>query len=348
MQRTAQRRGASICLAAMLAGFSALPAIAQQSGTAAAYEEAPFAGSLDVIEPVRIHREPYPDTARGEALPAGTRIGALSKARLNDQVWYRVERGGKPLGYVPGRAVRETASPAAAPSSATPAKGPDAIEMAFWDSVKDSRNPAEFRAYLSKYPNGAFADVARLRESQLAPAVAARAPEAPPLADPQRRQGLLASLAAQVQDWPFDGAWQGKIRRTALNDPSERHNCPDATLEMLVAKGEVTRARLSVSGISMSFVTDDHGSALAGVSGLAKTASKFGRLSIEGVLDKEGVLNAVKVRAYDFLGTNFINYTLTGKADVKNIEGRWQASLNVCSGVFNFGRADGSALFPGR
>jgi hypothetical protein len=342
MQRKAQRRGAIVGLAVMLAGVGALPAIAQPSG--AAYEEAPFAGTLNVIEPVRIHREPYPDTARGETLPAGTRIGALSKARLNGQVWYRVERDGKPLGYVPGRAVRETPAPA----SAAP-KGPDPIEMAFWDSVKDSRNPAEFRAYLDKYPNGAFAEVARLRESQLAPAPAARAPEAPPpLADPQRRQGLLAGLAAQVHDWPFDGAWQGKIRRTALNDPSERHNCPDATLEMLVAKGEVTRARLTVSGISMSFVTDDHGSALAGVSGLAKTASKFGRLSIEGVLDKEGVLNGVKVRAYDFLGTNFINYTLTGKADAKSIEGRWQASLNVCSGVFNFGRADGSALFPGR
>ena len=38
-----------------------------------------------------------------------------------------------------------------------------AAEIEFWQSVKDSKNPAEVRAYLDKHPNGEFATLARLR-----------------------------------------------------------------------------------------------------------------------------------------------------------------------------------------
>jgi peptidoglycan hydrolase-like protein with peptidoglycan-binding domain len=38
-----------------------------------------------------------------------------------------------------------------------------AAEIEFWRSVKDSKNPAEVRAYLDKHPNGEFATLARLR-----------------------------------------------------------------------------------------------------------------------------------------------------------------------------------------
>ena len=36
------------------------------------------------------------------------------------------------------------------------------VEIAFWDSIKDSRDPAFFRAYLKKYPAGEFHEIARL------------------------------------------------------------------------------------------------------------------------------------------------------------------------------------------
>jgi hypothetical protein len=42
-----------------------------------------------------------------------------------------------------------------------------ATEIAFWDSVKASTNPEDFRAYLKKYPNGAFAELARNRLAPL-------------------------------------------------------------------------------------------------------------------------------------------------------------------------------------
>jgi hypothetical protein len=40
---------------------------------------------------------------------------------------------------------------------------PSSGEIEFWQSVKDSKNPAELRAYLDKHPNGEFAALARLR-----------------------------------------------------------------------------------------------------------------------------------------------------------------------------------------
>jgi adenylate cyclase len=46
-------------------------------------------------------------------------------------------------------------------------------EIAFWDSIKDSKNKAEYEAYLQQYPNGGFVKLARSRLAELA------APESP-------------------------------------------------------------------------------------------------------------------------------------------------------------------------
>ena len=36
-------------------------------------------------------------------------------------------------------------------------------EVVFWESIKNSTNPADFQAYLAQFPNGTFAELARLR-----------------------------------------------------------------------------------------------------------------------------------------------------------------------------------------
>jgi TolA-binding protein len=60
---------------------------------------------------------------------------------------------------------------AAAPSSAgraapTPEEvAAEALDLAFWNSVKDSNRREEFRAYLEQHPNGHFAALARARLS---------------------------------------------------------------------------------------------------------------------------------------------------------------------------------------
>ncbi|MGX5735007.1 SUMF1/EgtB/PvdO family nonheme iron enzyme [Bosea thiooxidans] len=41
---------------------------------------------------------------------------------------------------------------------------PDAYELAFWETIRNSESAAEYRAYLDAYPNGRFASLARARE----------------------------------------------------------------------------------------------------------------------------------------------------------------------------------------
>jgi len=52
------------------------------------------------------------------------------------------------------------AEPGAAPRA-------DAVELAFWDSVKDSDNQAMLEAYLVQFAKGSFALLARLRPDEL-------------------------------------------------------------------------------------------------------------------------------------------------------------------------------------
>ena len=87
----------------------------------------------------------------------------------------------------------QTANIPAQPPIAIPTD-PSANDRAFWDSVKDSRNPDEFKAYLEQYPKGLFAALAQtrlkaLQSTQVAsvvPNVAATQPQAVP--------GALASM----------------------------------------------------------------------------------------------------------------------------------------------------------
>jgi formylglycine-generating enzyme required for sulfatase activity len=51
----------------------------------------------------------------------------------------------------------KTAEPGSAPSQSTV----DAGEIAFWESIKNSTDTKDFKAYLQKYPNGQFATLAR-------------------------------------------------------------------------------------------------------------------------------------------------------------------------------------------
>jgi adenylate cyclase len=43
----------------------------------------------------------------------------------------------------------------------------DAVELAYWDTMKDSDNPDMFRTYLERYPDGAFAPLAKVRLEEL-------------------------------------------------------------------------------------------------------------------------------------------------------------------------------------
>ena len=68
------------------------------------------------------------------------------------------------------RAAPETTTAQRDAPTASPATGSRdsvAVEVTFWDSVKDAHDAEELRAYLRRYPEGAFVDLARIRLSHL-------------------------------------------------------------------------------------------------------------------------------------------------------------------------------------
>ena len=67
--------------------------------------------------------------------------------------------------------------PAAAPSNGRTDQ--ENVEVTFWNSIKDSKNPQLFDAYLKRYPNGAFSDIARINLEQFNVAVARPMASAP-------------------------------------------------------------------------------------------------------------------------------------------------------------------------
>ncbi|WP_137128444.1 SUMF1/EgtB/PvdO family nonheme iron enzyme [Roseomonas sp. HF4] len=79
--------------------------------------------------------------------------------------------------YLAGRA-----PPTAAASSQVLTPSAAAIELAFWQSIGASRDPADFEEYLRRYPDGNFSGLARNRIALLGPPAPAAIPMGPPAA----------------------------------------------------------------------------------------------------------------------------------------------------------------------
>jgi peptidoglycan hydrolase-like protein with peptidoglycan-binding domain len=79
----------------------------------------------------------------------------------------------------------------------------EAAETSLWDSVKDSRDPAEIRVYLDQFPKGIFAPLARIRLKNLEGNRTAAPPSStPPQQQPSSTASALTSESAirEVQD----------------------------------------------------------------------------------------------------------------------------------------------------
>jgi hypothetical protein len=77
------------------------------------------------------------------------------------------------------------------PPSAAAQTPVQSLDSTFWNSIKDSRSPAEFEAYLARFPNGVFVELARNRMAALhqdsAQHPSSYAPQAPQQRTPQMR-----------------------------------------------------------------------------------------------------------------------------------------------------------------
>lgn len=90
--------------------------------------------------------------------------------------------------FVSGPAPAQASAPAGTQGGAATvvqAVDPKAIELSFWESIKDSKQAADYQDYLAKYPNGQFAPLASRRVAAMSQTVsrssdsAAPAPSAP-------------------------------------------------------------------------------------------------------------------------------------------------------------------------
>ena len=93
-------------------------------------------------------------------------------------------------------------------------------ELLFWESVKDSTNPADLQAYLDRYPGGTYEVLARNRLQALRrPEAAAPVETATSVEDalrlgiPERRLIQLGLAAAGFDPGPVDGLFGQKTRR---------------------------------------------------------------------------------------------------------------------------------------
>src|ERR1700694_45772 len=93
---------------------------------------------------------------------------------------------------------------AAAPVAA---QSTDPADLAFWQTVQNSSDPAEYEAYLQAFPHGTFATLARARMVRLmaggagpaAPAAPAAAPGAAPAPEAEPQDEVAEKLTVSPQ-----------------------------------------------------------------------------------------------------------------------------------------------------
>ena len=112
------------------------------------------------------------------------------------------------------------------PPLAQDGASPAALDLAFWDSIKDSNNARLFEAYLKRYPGGAFADIARIRLDATANAAAKPLTEAP--SDTAAVSGAkLAELKERLYELNFDPDTAGeRSLRGSIREFETQTNLP--------------------------------------------------------------------------------------------------------------------------
>ena len=140
----------------------------------------------NIDRPVRAFSVMVDDTLSSETDEPNPEPAALAAQELTDDavrldlaMWQTISGSGQvpefllylerfPEGEFAALARERIATLSQAPVTPAAAIPPDtAVELAFWDSVKDSDNPALYEAYLQKYPKGEFILLAQAKLQEL-------------------------------------------------------------------------------------------------------------------------------------------------------------------------------------
>ena len=155
-------------------------------------------------------------------------------------------------GVVASAAPRAVSAAQQPPSPAASAE----LEGLFWQSIADSTNAAEFKAYLRRFPNGMFSELAQIRLE----ALRAAANDSP--ASVGRRSGGVGSPASRSR---VSGAGAAAFRGVAGDDAPRRawdvfRDCAECPEMVVMAGGGLALGRYEVTvGEYRAFVSSTGG-----------------------------------------------------------------------------------------
>ena len=153
-------------------------------------------------ESVRSSTDPAELNAYLAGFPEGT-FAALARARLESLA--ATAAASRQAAAQQSKAARAPTTPERkvaekpAPAELSPAvKARPDQEALFWESVRATNDPAELRAFLARYPDGAFAPLARARLDAMAAAEAKRAADAVAAAEAKRAEDAQRATEAKA------------------------------------------------------------------------------------------------------------------------------------------------------
>jgi len=177
-------------------------------------------------------------------------------------------------------------------------------EISFWESVRDSKNPAELQAYLDQYPNGRFAVLAKARLAALgqnSPAQPAPRPQAAP-ASPPAGSYAPASVTAATRMPQVGDSWSYKLSYPRLR--GQWGQPAQGPASHLIKVGAVVDGKivdeLSIDGGTTVETTHSSGSYLApqGVSVYSPYLIALRDLPATGSVGEIAILDAPCGKAY--------------------------------------------------
>lgn len=178
------------------------------SGYAKAFSDAIKQPGVDVFRVLGKIRKDVMTSTHGEQVPA-------IYGSPGSQSFYFVDA---PAGAV----VPDAKAPVATVASVS-SVDPMQVELTFWQSVRDSNDVNAYRSYLNKYPDGEFADLARMRVLELMPFVpeVQRVVDAARAAEAEARQKAEAARAAQTKAQSANGKSELYAKTSTLGGVSQ-------------------------------------------------------------------------------------------------------------------------------
>jgi len=96
-------------------------------------------------------------------------VSMVDPAAIELSFWESIKNSNNPddfkayLDKYPDGQFAALAKSRAQPARSMAGTSGDSLEMTYWNAIKDSRNPSDFRAYVNKFPNGLFVEIANGR-----------------------------------------------------------------------------------------------------------------------------------------------------------------------------------------